>query len=143
MKMLTPNQVGGDLAAIGRALEAGSFAETLRGPVREQMTTAVEENFANVQGPEGQAWPARKVAGDGHPLLVKSGTLKAEATRGQAEATDRELTLTVDLVYAATHQYGRADANIPARPYLGASERHLDRIGEIVGERGQQLLDEV
>ncbi|MFQ5495928.1 MAG: phage virion morphogenesis protein, partial [Phycisphaerae bacterium] len=111
------------------------------GPVREQMTAAVEENFANATGPQGQAWPARKDPRGTWPLLVKTGTLKAEATRGQAETTDRELTLRVGLVYAATHQYGRAGANIPARPYMGASDRHLDTIGKIIGDAGQKLLD--
>ena len=143
MRLLKINELGADLAAVERALSAGSFAETLRGPVREEVSAGIEENFANSSGPEGQAWPARKREGDGHPLLVKTGALKAAATRGQAEATDRELTLSVDLVYARTHQQGRAGAKIPARPYMGASERHLDRVGEIIAERGQQLLDEV
>lgn len=141
MRIIQIQELPADLGGILQMLSMGSFAETLRGPVREQMTAAVEENFANASGPEGQAWPPRKRSGDGHPLLIKSGALKAEAAHGPAEATDRELTLSVDLVYAATHQYGRAGANIPARPYLGASERHLDRVGEIIGQRGQQLLD--
>ena len=36
--------------------------------------------------------------------------------------------------YAATHQYGDEERNIPARPYLGLSERDVGELGELVEE---------
>lgn len=126
-----------------QVLSMGSFAEVLRGPVRDELAAGVKENFDNASGPQGQAWPARKDPSGNHPLLVLSGKLRFDAAHGQAEVTDREIAVGTDLVYAATHQYGRAGANIPARPYMGVNDRRLDRIGEMIADRGQQLLDGV
>lgn len=38
------------------------------------------------------------------------------------------LALGTNLVYGATHQFGRSEAGIPARPFLGFSDADLDEI---------------
>lgn len=138
-------ELGADLAGIGQALEGGSFAEALRGPVRDQVAAGIEDNFNSQSGPEGQAWPPRKLIGDGHPLLIKSGALKAAAMGGgkggTTEVTDRELTLTADLPYTGVHHRGSPKQNIPARPYMGVPERYLDAVDEAIADRALQLIE--
>jgi len=145
-RVIDLSDLGADLEAVGSVLDAGSFAEELRGPVRGVVYAGIGENFASSRSADGQAWPARQVLGDGHPLLIQSGQL-LEAATGQGagsivEVSDRELVVGVELVHAPTHQFGRAKANIPARPYLGVSEDKLDTIGDMLSEHGEKLLDE-
>ena len=140
MRTLQINELRGELAGIIQMTSMGSFAEVLRGPVLDLVRQGIRENFENTMGPESQIWPSRKKEMDGHPLLILSGTLHQEAIAGNAEVTDRELAVSTDLVYAATHEYGRAGAKIPARPYMGVSERHLDWIGREIGEHLDKLI---
>ena len=44
-----------------------------------------------------------------------------------------------DSVYAATHQYGRDEANIPARPFLGLSSTDRREITAIIRDWAAEL----
>ena len=148
-KTMDINGLAGDLAMINAALSDGSFQETLKGPVLDEIRGGIRENFASQSGPGGETWPARKVPGDGHPLLQQSGALIQAATGGTGNVTNvtpRELSTGVDkggggggIPGAGAHQHGYG--NIPARPYLGASEERLDAAGEAIANRGYELVD--
>lgn len=43
-------------------------------------------------------------------------------------------------IYAATHQFGDDDRNIPARPFLGLSEADRDEIGDLAADFLQDAL---
>jgi phage virion morphogenesis protein len=73
--------------------------------------------------PQGEAWSkwsdryARRRHG-GHSLLQGQGDLLDSI--GYAVGAD-EVEIGSNLIYAATHQFGDADRNIPERAYLGLS----------------------
>lgn len=148
-KTMDINALAGDLAMINAALSDGSFQETLKGPVLDEVRGGIRENFASESGPDGESWPARKARGDGHPLLQDTGALMQAATGGSGNVTNvtaRELSTGVDkgvvqggIPGAGAHQYGYG--KIPARPYLGASEQRLDAAGEAIADRGFELID--
>jgi phage gpG-like protein len=100
----------------------------------------VRQSFMDASSPSGQAWPARKRIGDGHPLLRESGALlEAAAGTGpghvdRIENGDTQV-LGVDksverggIPGAAVHQFSFPPRNIPARPYEGFSNQTLDRM---------------
>ncbi len=123
-KIMNINALAGDLAMIGAALSDGSFAETLKGPVLDEVRGGIQDNFDSQSGPGGETWPARKVSGDGHPLLQDTRALIQAATGGTGNVTNvtaRELSTGVDkdgggggIPGAGAHQHGYG--NIPARP---------------------------
>ncbi len=148
-KTMDINDLAGDLAMINAALSDGSFQETLKGPVLDEVRAGIRENFASESGPDGESWPARKVKGDDHALLQDTGALMQAATGGTGNVTNvtaRELSTGVDkggggggIPGAGAHQHGYG--NIPPRPYLGASEQHLVAAGEAIADRGFELID--
>lgn len=96
-----------------------------------------EVNFLRAEGPNGEAWPARKDDLP-HPLLILHGDL-IEAARDVGNVDnllavgDRDLTTGIagaGVPYAATHNYGRGP--IPAREYLYTNEEVMDACGEIL-----------
>jgi phage gpG-like protein len=149
-KIMDINGMAGDAAMIGAALSGGSFEEVLKGPVLEEIRGGIRDNFASQSGPAGEAWPARKVKGDGHALLQDTGALMRAATGtgpGKVlDVTPRTLSTGVDkseqlggIPGAGVHQFGYR--NIPARPYLGASEERLDKVEELIADRGLEMID--
>lgn len=133
-------------AGVVDGLANGSFA-----PAMQECYTIVKQahrdNFTSSAGPDGSAWPARKVQGDGHPLLAETGALLQAATGGGmghiARLEDRQMETGVDksveqggIPGAAVHEFGYAPKNIPARPWLGASEEKLKECDEIIADAG-------
>lgn len=146
------DDLGKHFDAVGQAIEHGDFEPTLRQEVRPLVLQSIRDNFNSSAGADGSAWPARKIAGDGHPLLIESGTLMQAATGGGSghvtEADSRELSVGVDtsaegLAGAAAHQFGYSPNNLPARPYLEARDEALEAAGEAIADRAAQLAGEV
>lgn len=139
---MTPHEFAREMGQFGEALVAAPLRpamEAARGLLRQN----VRDNFTSSAGPDGQAWPARKTVGDGHPLLMDTGALMQAATGGGAGAMsiveDRAVEIGVDasvrqggIPGARRHEFG--GGGIPARPYLGASEPTLDKIGETIAD---------
>jgi phage gpG-like protein len=97
--------------------------------------------------PGGDPWPERKIEGDGHPLLMDTGALLQAATAGGAghivvlEPRSLEFGIDADSIrYAATHEFGSPDRNIPPRSYLGAGEETLDNIGDEIADEGESFF---
>lgn len=107
----------------------------------------VRDNFTSSITPGGEAWPERKVIGDGHPLLIETGDLMQAATGGGVGHVKviepRMVEMGVEIAsikYAATHQFGDPSRNIPSREYFGASEDTLDEIGEVLAKDGERFF---
>lgn len=103
------------------------------------MRQSVRDNFTSSATPDGSSWPARKVRGDGHPLLMDTGKLLQAATGGgpgQMETIQgREVALGVSgqvVPYAATHNFGRG--NIPAREWAGLKPEHQAACEQIIAD---------
>ncbi len=74
--------------------------------------------------PDGTPWPAwsngyAASRHGGHSLLQNEGDLVDSLTH---LVTGDGVEIGTNLVYGATHQFGRDDQHIPARPFLGLSE---------------------
>ncbi|MFA5752634.1 MAG: hypothetical protein WC910_06165 [Bacteroidales bacterium] len=100
----------------------------------------VSANFEGSVDPDGNPWPPRKIEGDGHPLLIQSGELKAAATGGHiAEVNKDELRIGVDkgaggggIPGAGSHNYGYGA--VPQREFMGLNEEYLDKCQDILAE---------
>lgn len=116
------------LSAWDRQESLFAVGELLAGSARER----IEERKA---APDGTAWVPWSEAYDEtresrHSLLVEEGTLMSDAI--QPYASDEGVAVGTNLIYAATHQMGREDVNIPARPFLGVSEQDLLDIEDLI-----------
>jgi len=116
--------------------------------VTEVAHQSFRDNFTSSASPDGLDWPPRKRIGDGHPLLIDTGALlQAVVDGGPGNITagsDRQLTLGVDgsvIPYAATHNYGREEANIPEREFLGLKVEHEDQIEDMIAGAIEPLFE--
>lgn len=67
--------------------------------------TYFESSFYKKGFSDGK-WRERKSKKEKHPLMVKSGDLKNEVANSASEITPTKVVFTVDLPYAAIHNYG-------------------------------------
>ncbi len=137
---MTPDQFDAflELSAVG--IQNASLHDAMQDCL-DVIHGGVEDAFAAKVDSAGAAWPPRKDKLT-HPLLVKSGKLKAAATTG-GTVGDRELTTSIkgaDVPYAATHQNGSTKRNIPRREYQYATEETLDACAEIIADAGLEAI---
>jgi phage virion morphogenesis protein len=124
------------------AIDRRALLEGIGAEVETQVRRRIAEEKS---GPEGTQWPAwspryARTRGPRHSLLVGQGDLldsiQRIASGGQVEVGS-------NLVYAAIHQFGGAEAGrpgLPARPYLGLGPRDEDEIQRVVGDWLDGLL---
>ena len=95
--------------------------------IGEYMLEVTQDRMSNERGPDGQAWEPlsintienKSLSGQSDKILRGYGTL---ADLLNYQINGNQLTFGSNMEYAATHQFGRAKANIPARPFLGVSQ---------------------
>lgn len=125
--------------------------ESLETPLRQCLPVLLEgyeNNILRAEGPTGEAWPphtpetVRRMGP--HPLLIWHGHL-IEAVRDTGspgnvhDIEDQGRTLVTGVLtsvieYAAVHQWGCAEKNIPPRTYVYATESVLDQCGEVLAD---------
>lgn len=99
--------------------------------IGEELLITHRARFAAQQSPDGERWqelsPAysRRKKKNTSRILRLDGFLE-DLMRWQATAA--RLSFGTDRIYGATHQFGDAGRNIPARPYLGLSDDDRSRI---------------
>lgn len=134
------------LGSLDRAAINRNIAEGLR--------TSTDENFENESSPQGAAW-ARTIR-EGK-ILTKSGGLRGSI---HARSSSEGAEVGTNTIYAATHQFGasrtiraknkpflvfpgqsgglvrakQVSIKIPARPFLGISDRDAEEIKSIIEE---------
>lgn len=143
MAEIPVEQLADEVGTIGHALEQAPLPGAME-RCAEILREGILLNFERSAGPAGP-WPPRK---DNlpHPLLIKSGDLKAAATeKGASGAIEhingREVQVGVEgtsVPYAATHQFGRGP--IPARPYHDVDEVFLDECREVLADELVELI---
>lgn len=118
------------LAALARS---AAHTQPLMDDIGNVLVMAAVERHETQTGPDGQSWAPLAVSTLTHrrnpdaPILIQDAHLRNSWT--YLAAPDR-VAVGSNLVYAATHQFGR-DA-IPARPALGASAGDQDEINRLV-----------
>jgi len=123
--------VGGDLSAV--------FAE-----IGEHLTRSHRQRFAEGVDPDGQAWEplaestkARKKK-NADKVLIEHGGLMDSL---HYNTGSHELEFGTNLIYGATHQFGREEAGIPARPFLGVSSDDEAEILNIITDHIGQAVN--
>ena len=94
------------------------------------------------RGSEGDAWPAwspgyAKTRHRGQRLLDATGALINSMT---AFADRQTAGWGTNVIYAATHQFGDPDRNIPARPFLGVSDDNAREFLDITEQWIDRML---
>lgn len=111
--------------------------------VGEYMRFRTEENFRGEQTPEGIAWLPLKPSTVARKTKKKSSINKILQDTGDLrgsiayQTTPRRVTIGTNTMVGgyslgAIHQFGAAKRNIPARPFLGASDSDIDEIVQII-----------
>jgi phage virion morphogenesis protein len=123
--------------------KAGNLAPVFR-DIGEYLLLAHDERFREQQSPQGDPWEplsdkykARKKRNKNKILVLDD--LLAGTLRYQASASS--LVFGTDRIYGATHQFGRDEANIPARPFLGLSRDDEIEVLRLVEEHMAQALE--
>ena len=103
--------------------------------IGENLKRTTRERFRTQQDPDGNAWEAlspdylKRKKRNKDKVLTRGGYLQGQLV---LQHYDDGLELGSNLVYAATHQFGRMEKNIPARPFLGVSSDDQETILDIV-----------
>ncbi len=122
---------------------AGMDTTTLMPRLGEYLQASTKKRFRTETAPDDSAWAAlaprtlkRKKNNKGKVLTAR-GFLR----RGiRYQVLDKStVQVGTDSVYAATHQYGRDEANIPARPFLGLSSADRREITAIIRDWASEL----
>ncbi len=122
------------LQAVINRLQNPDF-DPLLDAIGAMVLAQTEERIASEKtDPQGGAWAplspayaARKRSGGG--ILELEGDLRDSLT---FLVSGQSVEVGSNLVYAATHQFGRDEANIPARPFLGLSAENEEEINELI-----------
>lgn len=122
--------------AFNRLLKQSSDLSPALGSIGEYLIESTQQRFIDQESPDGQAWEPlasetikRKTRKD--RILTESGTL-ADTLNYQINGD--ELMFGSNMEYAATHQFGRDEANIPARMFLGLSDDDEEEILAILSD---------
>lgn len=119
---------------LNRLLEKGTHLEPALREIGEYLIESTQLRFTQMQSPEGVPWQAlskKTLAKKKRPdrILTESGTLADTLTY---QTNHNQLMFGTNLEYGATHQFGRDEANIPARPYIGINREDQTEILEIL-----------
>jgi phage virion morphogenesis protein len=106
--------------------------------IGEYMLLATRGRFDRQEAPDGTRWTPLQPSYAKRKRRQKSALAGILTLTGQLrdtityEALPNAVVIGSNKIYAATHQLGRAEANIPARPYLGVSDADRAEITEIL-----------
>ena len=134
--------LGGDARErIGEVLERVADRASFFAAASEIMLDDAQSNFRDQSAPDGSPWAALAPAtvkrrGSASPILEVSGALRRLSAQPES---GRAVVATAALPYAAIQQSGgRAgrgrSVEIPARPYLGFSDRGTRELVELAEE---------
>ncbi|MEC8230216.1 MAG: phage virion morphogenesis protein [Pseudomonadota bacterium] len=132
-------------ALLTRIARAGTDLEPAFEEIGDYLIRATEERFKLELAPNGEQWEplapetlARKAGED--RILQQSGILRDQLNY---QITGKTLTFGSNQEYAATHQFGREEDGIPARPFLGLTTGPWRDEDEIVEILQGHLLDAI
>ena len=117
----------------GMHRRVADLPDALGAMVESQTRRRIEEERT---APDGTPWPAwSKDYGatrhSGHALLQGEGDLVDSLFH---ETTSDGAEIGTGLVYGATHQFGREENHIPARPFLGLSPDNEAEITQLIAD---------
>ena len=130
---------------LGRLIHAGQNLEPAFAEIGEYLIESTQERFKLEVAPNGELWAplapetlARKGGDD--RILQQSGIMRDTLNYQIAGKT---LTFGSNQEYAPTHQFGREDDGIPARPLIGLTTGPWNDADEIIAILQDHLLDAI
>lgn len=134
----------GDLKKLTQILNRAALDSSARRRLLTDFGVEIEdqikERFDTKVGPDGQTWKGlaektkayyeKRFPGAQPPLVVR-GSLR-DSTETQVSTWD--LVVGQTKVYAAPHQFGWEDKNIPARPSIGLSPEDVEALTSIADD---------
>ena len=124
-----------DFAKQGKQLEP-ALAE-----IGEYLIESHQERFRLQVAPNGELWEPlapETIERKGNDDILRDRGTKADTLAYQLSSN--QLDFGTSLEYAATHQFGREQDGIPARPFLGLSTGAFNDTDEIVKILQEHLL---
>lgn len=120
----------------------GKNLEPALAKIGKYLIESHQERFNLQIAPNGELWEPlnpRTIAKKGNAdILRDEGTL---ADTLAYQISGNQLTFGTNMEYGATHQFGREDDGIPARPFIGMSTGQWQDSDEIVEILKSHLLD--
>lgn len=110
----------------------GAFAD-----IGEYLLNSHHERWVRQEAPDGTPWAplaaktVKRKKKNKDKTLVLEGNLR-DLLRYQAGPEGLEFG--TDRIYGATHQFGREEAGIPARPFLGLTDADRVELLDIIGD---------
>lgn len=130
-------------AGLKRLARAGGNLTDAFAEIGEHLTESTRNRFDQGVDPEGNQWEplaAKTVVRkkkNADKILLESGGLMDSL---HYNASSHQLEFGTNLIYGATHQFGREDAGIPARPFLGISTDDEHEILNIIEDHIRSAL---
>lgn len=123
--------------ALNKLLSQGSDLSPAFRDIGEHLLESTQQRMSQEVTPSGEAWEPLS------PNTVKKKALSSQSgkiLRGYGTLADtlnyqlsnNQLMFGSNMEYAATHQFGREEANIPAREFLGISSEDESEILDIL-----------
>lgn len=101
--------------------------------IGEYAIRKANDNFRGQHDPDGVAWAPLSAnyrkRKRGTKILTESGRLRGSITY---QLTALTVTVGTNAKYARAHQEGYPKRNLPARPFIGASEEDIEEMGKIL-----------
>lgn len=111
--------------------------------IGEAMLNSTRERFTSQTAPDGTPWAALS---PGYKQRKKKNADKILTLHGRLRGTlnyragPQEVRIGTPLIYGATHQFGRPEKNIPARPFLGLSQSDEAELLDILNDHLSRAL---
>lgn len=130
--------------ALQRLLAAAGDLRPVFLDAGEALLTSHRRRFVDQVAPDGTPWAPlseryrqrkRRLR---DRILVLDGHLK-DTLRYQA--SPHELLVGTDRIYGATHQFGRPEARIPARPFLGLSAADVSELEQLIADHLAEAVE--
>lgn len=108
--------------------------------VGQVIQSGTQQRFIDQQDPTGRAWAPLKPATIARRRQGGTATGSIQILRDTGRlmnsisynATNKQVSILTNVIYAATHQFGLARRNIPARPFIGISASDREAIAEVL-----------
>lgn len=122
--------------ALNQLIKNGQELEPIFREIGEYLLENTQRRFKDQQAPDGKPWAPLspdtiKYKKRPDRILTESSIL-ADTLRYQV--SNNSMQLGTHLEYAATHQFGRDEANIEARPFLGIAPFERNAIIDMIGD---------
>lgn len=123
-------------AALQKLLAKLGDLEPVFRELGESLLISHRARFERAVSPAGVPWPdlspatLKRKKKNRDKILVLDGWLR----QLNYAASKTELRIGTDRIYGATHQFGRPEQNIPARPFLGLDDAERAEVLDVLAE---------